>query len=372
MSKLRVAMIGCGEIAQIRYLPALIKMPEISLEALVDKNLDMLEKVANSFNLQNVTKSTEITDILDKIDAAIVTVPPKWHPAICKTVVLAGKHVLVEKPLALNYEGAKEIYDAAAKMKVSVLPLPFNDYPGIKKAAQLVRSGLLGNPVSAQATHVHYAVKDGRQFFQKGLNNVLADVAFYPLSRLIDILGPIIHATGNLVNQQPELNSPDIKANYPETVETAVLSLNFMNGAVATVTVSSSVGGLGTTVKRGTEHSNSFQQFSIFMEKGIIITDGKQKLSVYSDQVIAGRHPAKIEGGVGVCLDDQLATEAESEENSITWSGFRILDLFLHQINLPVDLNKLRQEVHICEVIDRAKQHEQSLVEIPTAKWFCR
>ena len=372
MNKCRVAIVGCGEIAQIRYLPAVIKMPELSLTALVDKDRGAMARVAASFQLTGVVQSTDLSEVLDHVDAVIVTAPAKWHPALCQAAIFAGKHVLVEKPLAASYEGAKEIYDAAAKMGVTVWALPFNDYPGIKKAALLARSGILGNPVSAQATHVHYAAKDTPQFFQKGLNDVLADVAFYPLSRLIDILGPITQVTGSLVNHRPELNSPEIRTNYPDTFETGVLLVDFLNGANGALTVSSAVGGLGTTLKRGTAHSNSFQQYTIYMEKGVISTDGKQRLSVFTNQKIEGELPTQIEGGVGICFDDRLALEAESEENTVTWSGFRILDSFQRMIGLPADLSKLQQEVHICEIVARVKQSQRSMSETATVNWFCR
>ena len=100
MKRVNVALIGCGAASQTFQIPAAQRTPEINVMALVDKNEALVGKVSSRFAIERYT--TDYSDILDEIDAAIVTLPNHLHAEVSIEFLDQGIHVLCEKPMALN------------------------------------------------------------------------------------------------------------------------------------------------------------------------------------------------------------------------------------------------------------------------------
>jgi predicted dehydrogenase len=95
----RVAVVGCGAIAEAYHLPALAGHKELLDSAvLVDPDLTRAYALATRFRVKRVASAVE--PIMRDIDAAIVATPPWLHARVTMPLLARGIHVLCEKPLA--------------------------------------------------------------------------------------------------------------------------------------------------------------------------------------------------------------------------------------------------------------------------------
>src|SRR6187455_3030161 len=115
---LNFAIVGCGGITLQNHLPGLALCPDVKVTALCDANPQTLETSRQQTGV--TTTSTDWKEIVtrDDVDAIIIATPNFLHPDIAITAARAGKHVLCEKPLALNADDAREMAQEADKAGV--------------------------------------------------------------------------------------------------------------------------------------------------------------------------------------------------------------------------------------------------------------
>jgi predicted dehydrogenase len=120
--------------------------PGLSLEAVCDLNPGRLEQARKDFpNVKTYTSSNKLVEDSD-VDVVIIATAPNIHARLCLEMMAAGKHVICEKPLALNQKEADALVEMADKQKVH-LSCHQNrrwdvDYLAIKQA---VDEGLIGD-----------------------------------------------------------------------------------------------------------------------------------------------------------------------------------------------------------------------------------
>ncbi len=115
MKKTKIGLIGLGGIAQLVYLPIISKLKTAEISAVADIKKNQLKNVADKFNIPE--RFTDYRELLAKsdVEAVIIATPTETHKEIAIDVLNAGKHILIEKPAARNYEEAKEIKAAAVE-----------------------------------------------------------------------------------------------------------------------------------------------------------------------------------------------------------------------------------------------------------------
>lgn len=110
---LRIGMIGCGRIAQAAHLPALAKTDQLTLVSVYDPSELLSSQVAARYG---VSSSVTLDDLLAAdIDAVVIATPDRFHHQLGMAALSAGKHVLVEKPLAATVAEAEELVALAAE-----------------------------------------------------------------------------------------------------------------------------------------------------------------------------------------------------------------------------------------------------------------
>ncbi len=147
MKPLRFAIVGCGGISLQNHLPGLALCPETHVVALCDTDEACLEKARQQTGVKTV--STRYTEIVqrDDVDAIIIATPNITHRPIALAAIAAGKHVLCEKPLALNYPDALEMAEAAEKANVrNMTAFTYRFVPAMRYLHHLVQRGDLGQP----------------------------------------------------------------------------------------------------------------------------------------------------------------------------------------------------------------------------------
>ena len=115
MEKIRVGVIGCGGIANGKHLPALKNVKEVEMVAFCDIIEERAVEAAKKYGTPDAKVYTDYKELLK--DESIVTVhvctPNRSHSFISIDAMEAGKHVMCEKPMAINSEEAKKMLDAA-------------------------------------------------------------------------------------------------------------------------------------------------------------------------------------------------------------------------------------------------------------------
>ncbi|MCP3739453.1 Gfo/Idh/MocA family protein [Rossellomorea sp. BNER] len=118
MEKVKIAIIGCGGIAFQKHLPALSKLTnKVELAAFCDTVQERAEKALKEFGDVNAQVYTDYKELLTdgSIDVVHVCTPNISHSMITVDALEAGKHVMCEKPMAINSEEAKKMLDTAKR-----------------------------------------------------------------------------------------------------------------------------------------------------------------------------------------------------------------------------------------------------------------
>ena len=121
VQKLRVGIVGCGEVTQIIHLPALHQLGDrFEVTALCDVSRVVLDGVGDQWGV--ASRYLEYDGLIDdaNVDAVLVANPHAYHADVVLTAIDAGKHVLVEKPMCMTFREADAIIDACERTGVTV------------------------------------------------------------------------------------------------------------------------------------------------------------------------------------------------------------------------------------------------------------
>src|SRR5436309_895426 len=111
MKPLRVGVIGCGVAANDLHLPALARIAETETVALADPSREALNATGARFGIDRL--SGDYRELLDdrSIDVVCIAAPTELHTEIALATIDAGKHLLVEKPLAVSIDDCDLLID---------------------------------------------------------------------------------------------------------------------------------------------------------------------------------------------------------------------------------------------------------------------
>jgi len=140
---LHFAIVGCGMISRFHY-EAITRLTEAALTGVYDNVLDLAEKCAMEWGCRAYVSLEDLLD--DKnVDAVCICTPSGLHAAAAKKALLAGKHVLIEKPMALTVKDCDELINLSKEKKVTLGTVSQLLYsPSVKKVKQAVDDGILG------------------------------------------------------------------------------------------------------------------------------------------------------------------------------------------------------------------------------------
>ncbi|MCK0471857.1 Gfo/Idh/MocA family protein [Halalkalibacter sp. APA_J-10(15)] len=108
-TKLTLGVIGAGNIGNVHLRVFDRLKQEVELKAITDVFLPMAQSRAEEYGIESVYETAEELIADEDLDAIIVAVPNKYHASLAIQALKAGKHVMLEKPMAINERDAKEI-----------------------------------------------------------------------------------------------------------------------------------------------------------------------------------------------------------------------------------------------------------------------
>ena len=154
-SQVRICLVGAGRVAKVHASSLVNHIPHGILVAIVDINQEALSNTADQFNVQQrFSKLEEALESAD-FDAVVITTPTFTHADLAITAATAGKHVLLEKPMALTLVECDQVISAVKENNV-LLQLAFMRRfdPEFLAAAERIEAGEIGKPVMIKSlTH---------------------------------------------------------------------------------------------------------------------------------------------------------------------------------------------------------------------------
>lgn len=119
--KLKIGIIGCGEVTQIIHLPSFTYLSDkFEVAALCDISRQVLDELGRLHGIE--ARYLDYRDLLEKaeVDAVLIANPHFYHHEVAMAPIAAGKHVLVEKPMCITLEQADQLVEAAESAAVTV------------------------------------------------------------------------------------------------------------------------------------------------------------------------------------------------------------------------------------------------------------
>lgn len=149
---IRVAILGAGNIVQNRHLPAWKTQSDATVESIVDTRAELAKQVSHEYGIPKWT--TDYREVLldDSIDTVDLCLPHHLHASIGRECLEAGKHLLIEKPIALDLESARKLIKTAETNGRLLMVAENWRYAAVTvEALQVLRSGEIGSPLLLKA-----------------------------------------------------------------------------------------------------------------------------------------------------------------------------------------------------------------------------
>jgi predicted dehydrogenase len=198
---LKIGLIGCGKITEVRHAPEYFENPNCEITAYFNPTRAKAEKLADLYGGKIYDSVEEL--LASDVDAVSVCVPNKSHDSVSIQALNAGKHVLCEKPMAITLEGCEAMLEAAKKSgKILMIGLNQRFAKAHVKGREIFRSGELGNLVAFETHFSHpgpegWTGKADSWFFEKktAAFGAMADLGVHKTDLLYYLTGKDIVRT---------------------------------------------------------------------------------------------------------------------------------------------------------------------------------
>jgi predicted dehydrogenase len=244
MTPIKVGIIGCGNISRI-YFTNLKQYPEVEVTGCADLDPARARAMAEEFGILNAYTVEEL--LADPEIGIVVNLTiPQSHAPVCIAALEAGKHVYVEKPLAVTREEGERILETARRQGLRVSGAPETFLGGaIQTCRKLIDDGAIGRPIAAVGFMLgggHEGWHPDPAFYYKRGGGPMFDMGPYYLTAFVNLLGPIRRVTGSAVISHPQRtvrSEPKRGEIIDVEVPTHIAGiLDFENGTVGTLITS--------------------------------------------------------------------------------------------------------------------------------------
>ena len=230
MSTLNFAIVGTGGITLQNHLPGLAMCGDVKVTALCDTNSATLESARQQTGVS--VCSTNYEDIVkrDDVHAVIIATPNFTHAPIALAAIAAGKHVLCEKPIAMNYPEARGMAEAADRAGVRhMTAFTYRFVPAMRYLGHLIARGDLGQPYHFRSCRLQdWGTRPLGWRMVKKLAGTgeLGDMLSHRINFAQYLIGPMKRLVANVKNLTP------LRGGLPNDTEDWVAILaDFQNGA---------------------------------------------------------------------------------------------------------------------------------------------
>ena len=213
---MKVGIVGCGYWGS-KHVRVFHGMREVERTVAIDMREDRRKALADTF--PGLATAPTLEDAFDDIDAVVIATPPSTHAAIALDALRAGKHVLVEKPLAKTTRDAQQLVDEAELRGLTLMVgHTFEHNAAVWKLRDLVVGGVLGKVLYIDTARLNLGL------YQQS-TNVIWDLAPHDVSIINHVLhmAPVtVHAWGSRHAHSVLEDVAYIKLEYPNGVHAQV------------------------------------------------------------------------------------------------------------------------------------------------------
>jgi predicted dehydrogenase len=249
--RLRIGIVGCGDVTHRWYLPALARLADrVEIAACCDPRREAAEAVAAAVDgwSPRAVSYTDLDAFLaeSNLDAVFNLSPAPLHASITQPCLDAGLHVYSEKPLAARFSEGQALMLAAAGRGVRVGCAPDTFLGAAHQACRrAIDAGLIGRPVAGAAAVLSHGMEHWHpnpEFFFKRGGGPIHDVGPYYVTQLVNLLGPVarVAAQASMGNPTRTVTSERrrgqvVDVEVPTTVNGV---LSFVSGANVSLSAS--------------------------------------------------------------------------------------------------------------------------------------
>ena len=268
---MKLGIVGTGNISS-RHLDEFQKIENVKIEAVCDTNEKNLNKFLNNNKINNARGYSTLEEMLEKeenFDGISNTTPDKFHKETTLKILEKGYNVFCEKPLAENYQDAREMAQAALRSKkINMVNFTYRESSAYQELVKIIKSGEIGIPRHVSACYYQSWLASNkwgdwreddkwlwRLSTKHGSNGALGDTGVHIFDFAVNAVGDIKQIFADLKTYHDKGNK--IK-NYVLDANDGFNSLvRFENGAIGTITNS----------RYATGHANSLI-LEVFGTKG--------------------------------------------------------------------------------------------------------
>jgi predicted dehydrogenase len=198
--KLHWVLAGIGDIARRRVIPAIQSEPRSLLYGFITRDAAKALEFPGAKSWATVEEA--VAD--PSVDAVYIALPVALHAQAAITALRAGKHVLCEKPMAVNFAQAQQmVAEARASGRFLGVSYYRRLYPKLIRARQLVKEGSIGQPLLAEANCHSWLDTEGREWLRDPAlagGGPLYDIASHRIDAMNFLFGKVERACGLLSN----------------------------------------------------------------------------------------------------------------------------------------------------------------------------
>ncbi len=165
--RVRLGIAGAGATSQLMHLPILSERDDVEVVAVSDLDAMKVQAVARRFGIAHIVDDDDL--IADEaIDGVVVAAPSFLHERLAAQCLAAGKHVLVERPLALSRGGVNALVGAAREAgKGLVVGMAHRYQPDVSALREAVAQGRLGKVSAVSIRWLNQAVRRPRSGWRR-------------------------------------------------------------------------------------------------------------------------------------------------------------------------------------------------------------
>jgi predicted dehydrogenase len=196
MKPIKLGIVGCGNISDA-YFKGAARSKLVAVAACADMQPEAARGKAQAFEVE----ARSIEALLDDPEITIVVnlTVPVAHAEVSARIIEAGKHVYSEKPLGVTVAEARALVDAAAAKGVRVGSAPDTflgaAHQAVRRAVDAGRIGRVVTGAVCFATHGMEGWHPNPTFFFKRGGGPVLDIGCYPITQLLNVLGPVARVT---------------------------------------------------------------------------------------------------------------------------------------------------------------------------------
>ncbi|MGA7342736.1 MAG: Gfo/Idh/MocA family oxidoreductase [Terracidiphilus sp.] len=209
MEKVNWVVAGVGDIARRRVIPAILAEPRSALYGLVTRDKAKAEAYFGARAWPSAEEALED----GAVDAVYIALPVVLHAEVAMAALRAGKHVLCEKPMAMNDAQAERmVAEGRASGRLLGVSYYRRLYPKLIRAKQLVAEGAIGQPLLAEANCHSWAPAEARGWLRDPVmsgGGPLYDIASHRIDAMNFLFGKAEQACGVLSNAVHRMDVED-------------------------------------------------------------------------------------------------------------------------------------------------------------------